>query len=919
MASNTATKKEISAVLDFISSFESGDFSPRQIHSEDPGLQQVIDRLNGVAQTLGARANSSLQARLDALFTQSADPILTVAPPLWKFTSCNPAALKLFKFASQEALFQLGPRDLSPERQSDGSLSAEKAPQIIAQAMKSGSHFFEWDHLTSAGEVVACTVLLSRVDVAGESYLQATVRDVTEEKRREREFKSIFWESPLGIIRVDSSSRYLSVNPAYEAFLGYSERELQSKTMLDLTHPEDREKTREMVHAFAAEGAGVLRRFEKRYIHKSGRTLWGRVTSQSIPNAKGERVFISIIEDITELKAIETQTTTILNTMAEGLVMQDSTGAIEAFNPAALAILGVTEDQLRGRTSLDPAWRAVKEDRSPFPGQEHPAMVALATGRPVKGVVMGLLLPDQTERWIKINAIPFEGATGRRVACTFSDVTELFNAQTEIRFVLDALKIGVWKFNPADQSLYWDKSMYRLFDVHESDFNGHYQAWESTLTIESKKTAVDELAQALRGEKEFDTVFEIETKSRGKRFISGRGKVIRDENGKPVMMYGVNMDVTAQKKDEMERVRIASLLEIVLQNIPSIIFVKDYKNDLKFSLVNKAGEKLFGQKSEQIIGKSDFDFFPKGQASLFTSIDRQIFKTNAVHKIDREEINTPHGKRFLQTYKVPTFDHNNEPHLLIGISNDITEEVRIRRDLELERSKSLKNAKLASLGEMSAGIAHEINNPLAIISGAAGLLEKFVDNPEKLASKVESIKKSCVRIARIVEGLRKFSRSGDKADLRNYEISKVVQEGCLLTEAKSKRHSTPVVLDLRSHSLVLCDEVEIEQVLINLINNAIDAVKGLPEKWVKVSLFDEGDSVVLRVTDSGSGIAENVREKLFEPFFTTKRVGEGTGLGLSITKGILDEHKAAITLVTDSPNTCFEIRFPRIGSVKNAA
>jgi signal transduction histidine kinase len=239
--------------------------------------------------------------------------------------------------------------------------------------------------------------------------------------------------------------------------------------------------------------------------------------------------------------------------------------------------------------------------------------------------------------------------------------------------------------------------------------------------------------------------------------------------------------------------------------------------------------------------------------------------------------------------------------------------------LELERLKSTQNAKLASLGEMSAGIAHEINNPLAIISGAVGLLSKFLDNPEKLSSKVETIKKSCDRIARIVKGLQKFSRSGDAASRQPHVLSKIVNEATYLTEIKSKLHSTPVTTDCKTDAYVFCNEVEIEQVLVNLISNAIDAVKTRPDKWVKVALYDDDNSVVLRVTDAGPGIPENVRAKLFDPFFTTKKVGEGTGLGLSITKGILDEHKATITVVADSPNTCFEIRFTRAGEMKNAA
>jgi C4-dicarboxylate-specific signal transduction histidine kinase len=118
---------------------------------------------------------------------------------------------------------------------------------------------------------------------------------------------------------------------------------------------------------------------------------------------------------------------------------------------------------------------------------------------------------------------------------------------------------------------------------------------------------------------------------------------------------------------------------------------------------------------------------------------------------------------------------------------------------------------------------------------------------------------------------------------------------------------------------IVCDEVEIEQVLVNLINNGIDAVKDRQDKWVKITVFEEGNTVVMRVMDSGPGIPESVRAKLFDPFFTTKKVGEGTGLGLSITKGILDEHKATITVVADCPNTCFEIRFPKAEAMKNVA
>ncbi len=350
---------------------------------------------------------------------------------------------------------------------------------------------------------------------------------------------------------------------------------------------------------------------------------------------------------------------------------------------------------------------------------------------------------------------------------------------------------------------------------------------------------------------------------------------------------------------------------------------------------NQEAERLLGYSALEMIGKQTPGIFHDPSEVVETAkllskefntevpvgFDTVVFKAKqGKGKFDEREWTyvRKDGKRVPVLLNVTgLFDSNNQLNGFMGIAKDLTDKHALRSELEQERIKSIRNAKLASLGEMSAGIAHEINNPLAIISGSAGLLSKFSDNPEKLASKVEIIKKSCDRISRIVLGLKKFSRSGTKPNFITHELYNIIKEASILTEAKSKRHSTPVTVDCKTQAKVICDEVEIEQVLVNLINNAIDAVKTRPEKWINVTLFDDSNSVVLRVTDSGPGIPENVRTKVFEPFFTTKKVGEGTGLGLSITKGILDEHKATITVVADSPNTCFEIRFPRAEEIKN--
>ena len=110
--------------------------------------------------------------------------------------------------------------------------------------------------------------------------------------------------------------------------------------------------------------------------------------------------------------------------------------------------------------------------------------------------------------------------------------------------------------------------------------------------------------------------------------------------------------------------------------------------------------------------------------------------------------------------------------------------------------------------------------------------------------------------------------------------------------------------------MISCDPLAIEQVLINLLNNAIDAVESLPEKWVELQCFNQKNEVILRIIDSGSGIPKEVADKLFDPFFTTKPAGIGPGLGLSISIGIIKDHGGTLTLVSEHPHTCFELRLP---------
>jgi len=254
---------------------------------------------------------------------------------------------------------------------------------------------------------------------------------------------------------------------------------------------------------------------------------------------------------------------------------------------------------------------------------------------------------------------------------------------------------------------------------------------------------------------------------------------------------------------------------------------------------------------------------------------------------------------------------NGEIVTISGTIQDINSRKIAEKQFEQERQKSIRNAKLASLGELAAGIAHEINNPLTIINGYAQLMTKQLNEPEKLNENIDEILKSCDRISRIVKSLKKFSRTSDQTNLSPHQLGGIVREAITLTDAKANRNLISITFSCNANGLIICDEIEIEQVIVNLINNAIDANKNNVEKWIKISTYETETDIFLIVTDSGSGISSDTIDRIFDPFFTTKKTGEGTGLGLSITKGILDDHNAIITVDEDSPNTCFKIQFTK--------
>lgn len=242
------------------------------------------------------------------------------------------------------------------------------------------------------------------------------------------------------------------------------------------------------------------------------------------------------------------------------------------------------------------------------------------------------------------------------------------------------------------------------------------------------------------------------------------------------------------------------------------------------------------------------------------------------------------------------------------------EDLSSQRALETERLKAIHGSKLAALGEMAASIAHEINNPLAIISAFAFTLPRSIAAGDQalITEALTEIQQAVERAGAITAGLRRLSRGTAKSAVEPIELKSVITETMGLAAARTRAEGLVLELDLQTTATVQGNGVQLLQVLLNLVNNAVDAVKGAAVRQLAVRARDDGAFALVIVEDTGPGIAPEHAGRLFDRFFTTKEPDEGTGLGLSISRDIVQSMHGTLTWDRAGDRTRFIVRLPRV-------
>jgi len=378
-------------------------------------------------------------------------------------------------------------------------------------------------------------------------------------------------------------------------------------------------------------------------------------------------------------------------------------------------------------------------------------------------------------------------------------------------------------------------------------------------------------------------------------------------------------EVTLKVQEESKRLVIENALhqseqqlKLVINAIPELIAYVDH--DLKFQFNNKAYEKWFGLTREEIIGRNIWEVIGNRSYKIVEHYVKRAISGETV--TFEEKVNYPRrGEVFIRSSYVPNFSESGEVTGFVVLTSDITQ---LKRDEDIEKKHMLELAhtsRMITIGEMSSQLAHELSQPLTSIEAYSRacitLIEKDKTTKAEILQALKSVSSQAIRAQEIMHELRNFVKKDDSR--KNICVNELIKSAIKLLRLEFQENDPDIELKLISDlPFVFADRIMIEQILINLIKNAIEAMRSIAvsdRRLVIESSSSTNNEVAVSVQDSGPGLTQYEINKIFEPFYTTKP--EGMGMGLAITRSIIHSHGGNLVVDLNSHGgTTFKFTLP---------
>ncbi len=500
----------------------------------------------------------------------------------------------------------------------------------------------------------------------------------------------------------------------------------------------------------------------------------------------------------------------------------------------------------------------------------------------------------------------------RRVADE-SAKANLRESAERLRLAQHAGAIGTFELNIQTGVNTWTPELEAMYGLASGTFGRTQQAWEQLVHADDRPRALATVERAFATIEPQEGEWRVIWPDGSIHWLVGRFQVLKDCEGKPLRLIGVNIDITARKAIEESLRESEARALAVLEAASDAIITIDHRGIIHSA--NRATERLFGYSPAELIGQNISILMPQPYYDEHSTYLERYLSTGErrVIGIGREvEARGKDGGNIPVDLAVSEVSLVGR-RLFTGILRDASERKLAEKKLDEHRTELAHVLRLNTMGEMATGLAHEINQPLAAIQNFAhGAIRRLADgayDAPELIQVATSIANESARASTIIQRLKHYVKKGS-GERKAVDINAVVRNAIHLVAVQAERRGVAVTVQCDpSVSMIQGDPVQLEQVVINLLLNGIEALESCAcERRLHVQTENTGSGVAITVADSGPGLPADSLEQIFKAFFTTK--AHGLGMGLAISRSIIEAHDGRLWAESDADGAIFRIALP---------
>ncbi|MEW9669958.1 PAS domain S-box protein [Ammoniphilus sp. 3BR4] len=736
-----------------------------------------------------------------------------------------------------------------------------------------------------------------------ENGLSVYFQDVTKKKmavaQKEEHYQSLFQHNPDAVFSFDLDGNYLSVNPAMVKLLGYSEEELLQQSFIPLVPEDDLERT---IQHYRTAANGMTQRYQTKAIHKNGRIV--HVDVANMPIIVDDEVVgvYGIAKDITEriaeqesLRQSEELFQLISENSRDIISITSPEGRISYVSPSIRALLGYEPEEVIGSIRYD-FWHP--DDAKEFKKGN------LTDNANEDILVRRIKHKNGHYVWIETSVKTRTNEQGEKFhAIGISrDITDRKLADDELRKAKDRLQSlvmnnadAIWVIDMEDRVLEINPAFETLFDWSAEDVLGR----KLPIVPDFLKESIQHNHERVKKGISMAGIETIRQRRDGSLLdVSAALSPIVDSQGRVVGITGTCRDITPRKKVEDRLKEKTKQLESFIENMVDAILVFDMEGTILRT--NRAFEKTFGWTKQEIIGLGlkELPFVPSQGIDEVMKFESEVKKGNSIIGAETIHLRKDGSALNVQLSISPINDVEGQMDGWSITLRDITEWKKSQEILK-------HTEKLSVAGQLAAGIAHEIRNPITAIKGFVQLMKSGVGNKTEyfdiMSSEIERIEQILSELLMLAKPqISKFERK---------EIKGLLAQVITLLDTQAILNNVEMVSEFQTgDNYINCDENQLKQVFINYIKNAIEAMPTGGKLVIQTRVIHD-DQIAIRFIDEGVGMPEEVRAKLGQPFFTTKE--KGTGLGYMVSKEIIENHWGEVHIMSEvNLGTTIEVIFP---------